>query len=107
MMTAAGTWTTHPTTQTLDTIDPERLVIARLTEALAPAVIGVRRQDADQIELSVSRDGWRLSTIVLAREAAGRLWFDRLREIKLDYLVRDIERVASRRARWTYPRLFM
>lgn len=83
----------------------ERLMMRRFADALSPATILVRRQTSEHIELSVQKAGWKLSTIVIGREAASRLREDPAGEIKLDYLVRDLQQSGVTRERWFYPRL--
>lgn len=88
----------------LERLGPERRMIRRVIEALAPARVEIANETADRIELEVDGAGWMLARISLGREALERLVDDPLREVKLSYLVRDILRSAPKCARWAYPR---
>ena len=85
-------------------VTPERQLVQRIVAALSPARIGIERETAGAIDLSVARDGWMLARITLGRSALARLQSDPAREVKLEYLIRDILRTAPKRARWAYPR---
>lgn len=52
----------------------------------------------------VSDDGWRLRRIVLGRESLEKLAADPHRDVKIEYLKRDLTLAASTRRTWSYPR---
>jgi hypothetical protein len=64
------------------------------------------RGDREVISFELeSRPGWKLRSVVFSRDALRRLAGDPLREIKLDYLRRDLLRSAPVRVEYRYPRL--
>lgn len=59
----------------------------------------------DRIQFRIaSEDGWRLRRIVLGRESLERLAIDPEREIKVEYLKRELTLAAPTRRVWSYPR---
>lgn len=62
--------------------------------------------DAEEIRFRVrgSKGSWKVRTIVFGRESLERLDRDPLRSVKVEYLQRELLRVAPRRQLWGYPR---
>jgi hypothetical protein len=50
------------------------------------------------------RHGWKLSSIVFSRESLRKLAADANRDVKIEYLQREIASVLERRATYVYPR---
>ena len=64
------------------------------------------RVDGDLIAFDIEpRPGWKLRRVVFSRLSLGRLAADHDREVKLDYLRRDLLRCAPHRAEYRYPRV--
>jgi hypothetical protein len=53
-----------------------------------------------------SQGSWRIRYIVFGRESLDRLDRDPLRAVKVEYLQRELLRLAPRRRLWGYPRTF-
>lgn len=51
------------------------------------------------------RFGWRMTSIVLSKDALRNLEDDPQREVKIEYLQRDLERSVGERKEFRYPRL--
>lgn len=60
--------------------------------------------DSQTVRFRIRRAGWKLATIVFSRRALRKLLSDPTREVKVEYLRRDILRSALRRACYSYPR---
>lgn len=54
-----------------------------------------------------SLGSWRIRYIVFGRESLDRLDRDSLRAVKVEYLQRELLRVAPHRRLWGYPRTFL
>lgn len=68
---------------------------------------GVAREfsaQRDAIRYAVRADGMRLRTIVLSRASLRRLIDDPAREVKVEYLQRDLLAAAAHRSEFRYPR---
>ncbi len=68
---------------------------------------GIAREfsaERDAIRYAVRADGMRLRTIVLKRESLRRLIDDPARDIKVEYLRRDLLEAAAHRSEFRYPR---
>ena len=79
--------------------------IAEMIVSVLPA--GVARAlswDRETIRYSVRAAGLKLRTIVLSRESLRRLIEDPVRDVKIEYLQRDLVRSASSRSEFQYPR---
>ena len=83
----------------------ELVLAEELVDALAPEQMETR-EEKERILVRIRKRGWKLSRIVFSKASLRKLADDRHREIKLEYLGRDIERTAARRATYTYPRRF-
>jgi hypothetical protein len=51
------------------------------------------------------RPGWKLSAVVFSRDGLRRLAADPKRNVKVEYLARDINRVGRFRREYHYPRM--
>jgi hypothetical protein len=56
------------------------------------------------VRYAVRADGLKLRTVVLSRESLRRLLEDPARDVKIEYLQRDLLRSARRRGEFRYPR---
>lgn len=68
---------------------------------------GVAREfsaERDAIRYAVRADGMKLRTIVLSRASLRRLIDDPARDVKLEYLRRDLMDAAAHRSEFRYPR---
>lgn len=68
---------------------------------------GVAREfssERDTIRYAVRADGMRLQTIVLSRGSLRRLMNDPARDVKIEYLQREIIASAPVRSEYRYPR---
>lgn len=61
--------------------------------------------DAETVRFAVRGDGLKLRSIVLNRESLRRLATDPARDVKIEYLQRDLASTAARRTEFRYPRL--
>jgi hypothetical protein len=61
-------------------------------------------EDEKTIRFRIRNPGWKLSSIIFSKRALRRLLSDPDREIKLEYLRRDIARQAKCRREYRYPR---
>src|SRR5829696_7721520 len=80
--------------------------IAEKIVSIFPA--GVARAcsaDRDTIRFAVRDAALKLRTIVLNRASLRRLINDPLRDVKIEYLQRDLAASAAKRAEFRYPRL--
>jgi hypothetical protein len=71
---------------------------------------GVAREfsaERDAIRYAVRADGMKLRTIVLKRASLRRLIDDPARDVKVEYLQRELMDAASHRAEFRYPRPLM
>ena len=85
------------------TLDETR--IAEEIVSVLPA--GVARElspEKDMLRFSVRGEGMKLRTIVLRRASLRRLACDPAREVKIDYLRRELAQAATRRSEFRYPR---
>ena len=85
---------------------PNENAIAELIVSALPAGSVVRlASDDESVRFRVEDSAMKLRSIVLNRESLRRLEGDPQREVKLEYLQRDLVRSAMRRAEFRYPRL--
>lgn len=81
----------------------ELALAEELVDGLGPESVETR-EDRDQILVRLRKRGWKLTQIIFSKASLRRLAADNQREIKLEYLERDIARLAPCRARYAYPR---
>ena len=60
--------------------------------------------EGEALRFVVNGDGLKLRSIVLDRESLQRLTSDPARDVKIEYLQRDLATSAGRRAEFRYPR---
>jgi hypothetical protein len=81
----------------------------RIAEEIVSVLPGVVARacsaDREAIRYSVRADGLNLRSVVLNRASLRRLIEDPAREVKIEYLRRDLASSARRRAEFQYPRL--
>jgi hypothetical protein len=84
----------------------EEIRIAEQIVSVLPA--GVARacsNDHGSIRYSVRGDGMKLKMIVLRRASLHKLAGDPARDVKIEYLRRDLLESATRRSEFRYPRI--
>lgn len=89
---------------TTGTIADENKLAQEIIKVLpAEAVARLVSEDRETIRFSVA--GMKLRSIVLSRHSLRKLCIDPAREIKIEYLQRDLLRSAKKRTEFRYPRL--
>ena len=83
----------------------ESRIAEEIVSVLPAGVARACSPEKDTIHYTVRAAGLKLQTIVLKRSSLRRLAADPDREIKLDYLKRDLLESATRRGEFRYPRL--
>lgn len=79
--------------------------IARLILGVIPTQVEVQSEDKDVIRYRVRRGfGWRLSSIIFSKASLSKLARDPKRDVKIEYLRRDIVNTAAQRLEYRYPR---
>lgn len=81
----------------------ELTLAAELVDGLAPDS-SETRVESDRILVRLRKDGWKLTNLIFSKESLRRLAEDRHREIKMEYLEREIEQMAELRRTYAYPR---
>lgn len=81
----------------------------RLAQEIASAVpaglISRFEEHPDRLQLRIApSDGWKLRRIILSRESLERLARDPQRDVKVEYLKRELTLAATTRRIWSYPR---
>lgn len=74
-----------------------------LVEGLGPETVETG-EDRDHILVRIRKRGWRLTKLIFSKASLRRLASDQQRDVKIEYLERDIARLAPRRATYAYPR---
>lgn len=83
----------------------DEIGIAEAIVSVLPA--GVARElspERDTLRYSVRGDGMKLRTIRLRRSSLRALASDPARDVKIDYLRRELAHAATQRAEYRYPR---
>ena len=79
--------------------------VARQIIGVIPTEVELHSEDARAIRYRVRRGfGWRLSLVVRDKQSLLRLASDPQREIKIEYLRREIVNSATYRREFRYPR---
>lgn len=60
--------------------------------------------DRLQFRIAQNHDGWQVQRVILARESLEKLDGDPSRDVKIEYLKRELANAARTRRVWTYPR---
>lgn len=81
----------------------ELTLAAELVDGLAPDS-SETRVESDRILVRLRKHGWKLTQLIFSKESLRRLAADRHREIKMEYLEREIEQMAALRRTYAYPR---
>lgn len=83
----------------------ESRIAEEIVSVLPADIVRACSPEKHTIRYSVRADGMKLKTIVFNRESLRRLLEDPLRNVKIEYLQRDLVENASRRNDFRYPRL--
>jgi hypothetical protein len=83
----------------------ESRIAEEIVSVLPAGVARACSPQRDAIRYTVRAAGMKLETIVLKRSSLRRLIDDPARDIKIEYLKRDLLQSASRRGEFRYPRL--
>lgn len=76
-------------------------------QVLAPLEHEQWCEDERTIRIRIKKEpGWKLSSFIFSKRALRKLFSDPNREVKLEYLRRDIARQARARREYRYPRQF-
>lgn len=84
----------------------QELHVAEEIVSVLPAgsIARVCSDDRDTIRFAVRSAGMKLREVILSRASLRKLIDDPARKVKIDYLQRDLQRSAARRAAFQYPR---
>lgn len=83
----------------------ENRIAEEIVSVLPSGVARACSPEKDSIRYAVRAARLRLRTIVFSRESLRRLLDDPAREVKVEYLQRELRESASRRTEFRYPRL--
>lgn len=83
----------------------ENRIAEEIVSVLPAGVARACSPEKDVVRYAVGAAGLRLRTIVFSRESLRRLLEDPARDVKVEYLKRDLHQAASRRPEFRYPRL--
>ena len=83
----------------------ESRIADEIVSVLPAGVARACSPDRNSVRFSVRAVGMRLQTIIFKRSSLRRLAADPQRDIKIEYLQRDLLASAERRAEFRYPRL--
>ena len=87
------------------TTNEESRIAEEIVSVLPAGVARACSPEKHTIRYSVRAEGMKLRTIVFSRESLRRLIEDPAREVKVEYLKRDLTAAASQRNEFRYPRL--
>lgn len=82
-------------------IEMAREVVAPIADVARPDCVA-EEDGTIRVQLRAA-PGWRLSSIIFSREGLRRLWEDPNRDVKVEYLQKDIARMARTRREYRYP----
>lgn len=83
----------------------ESRIADEIVSVLPAGVVRACSPERNTIRYAVRGEGMKLETIVLKRESLRRLIDDPHRDVKIEYLQRDLLQSAARRGEFRYPRL--
>lgn len=86
-------------------MNDESRIAEEIVSVLPADIVRACSPEKHTIRYSVRADGMKLKTIVFSRESLRRLLEDPQRNIKIEYLQRDLLASASRKNDFRYPRL--
>jgi hypothetical protein len=96
--------TERPEGNTMTTKYDETRMAEEIVNVLPSGVAREFSAERDAIRYAVRADGMRLRTIVLSRASLRRLIEDPARDVKVEYLQRELLQAASQRSEFRYPR---
>ena len=82
----------------------ETKLAEEIVSVLEPDALRVCSPERDAIRYAVRSAAMKLRTIIFSRAALRRLLHDSKGLVKVDYLKRDLLRVADQRSEYRYPR---
>ncbi|MDX1584358.1 MAG: hypothetical protein R3338_12240 [Thermoanaerobaculia bacterium] len=81
------------------------LVAREIVSVFPPESISRCEEFPDRIQFRVTdREGLEVRRIILGRESLRKLDRDPQRDVKIEYLRRDLENASRTRRTWAYPR---
>ena len=86
-------------------MNDESRIAEEIVSVLPADIVRACSPEKHTIRYSVRADGMKLKTIVFNRESLRRLMDDPQRNVKVEYLQRDLLASAARRSDFRYPRL--
>jgi hypothetical protein len=99
-----GRTTEDPAMQAAMRISSEQEIAQAVLSALPAGAARLVRDDGESLRYSVNAPDLKLNSVVFRKESLRALQSDPAREVKLEYLARDIARSARRRTDYSYPR---
>lgn len=90
-------------TAVAESMKSEMEVAERLIDSLAADAVETR-VERDKVLVRLRKKGWKLTQLIFSLESLRKLAGDRHREIKMEYLEREIEQIAQQRRTYAYPR---
>ncbi len=88
---------------TIKSMDETKLA-EEIVSVLEPSALRACSPERDVIRYAVRSGAMKLRTIIFSRQALRRLLSDAAALVKVDYLKRDLLRVAEQRSEYRYPR---
>lgn len=88
---------------TIKSMDETKLA-EEIVSVLEPSALRACSPERDVIRYAVRSGAMKLRTIIFSRQALRRLLSDAAALVKVDYLQRDLLRVAEQRSEYRYPR---
>lgn len=82
----------------------ETRIAEQIISVLPAGIARAFSADRETIRYAVRADGLKLRMIILCRESLRRLIADPVRDVKIEYLQRDLIRSAGARSEFHYPR---
>jgi hypothetical protein len=82
----------------------ESRIAEQIVSVLPAGVARACSPEREALRYAVRGDGMKLRTIVLSRRSLRRLATDPARDVKIEYLQRDLLRSAAQRSEFRYPR---
>lgn len=89
---------------TTNTKSDETRLAEEIVSALEPSALRDCSSERDVIRFAIRGRALKLRTVTFSRAALRRLLQDAAALVKIDYLKRDLVRMASRRTEYSYPR---
>ena len=86
-------------------MNDESRIAEEIVSVLPAGIARACSPEKHTIRYSVRAEGMKLKTIVFSRESLRRLLEDPHRDVKVEYLQRDLLAAAAQRGEFRYPRL--